>query len=134
MGYATRADLEVAYGADEVAQRESALPAGAVDRALADADALIDGYVAGRYAVPLSPMPANLPRLACAIARYHLLGDAAGEPARDAYAHAIAWLKDVQSGRVVLPGVAAAAAPATGGTAAIRTPPRLFDADTLAGY
>lgn len=102
MTYATRTDLELHYGADEVAQRESMLPAGAVDRALADADALIDGYLAGRYTVPLSPVPQNLLSIASAIARYHLLGEAATERARDDFKDAIAWLKDVQSGRVLL--------------------------------
>ena len=39
MPYATRTDLEERYGADEIAQRESALQDGAIDLALADADA-----------------------------------------------------------------------------------------------
>lgn len=102
MTYATRADLEQRYGADEVAQRESALPAGAVDRALADADALINGYLAGRYALPLSPVPQNLPQVACVVARYNLLGDAVTERARNDYTDTIAWLRDVQAGRVLL--------------------------------
>ena len=102
MAYATRIDLEQRYGADEIAQREEALPAGAIDRALADAEALIDGYVGGRYSVPLSPVPSNLPQVACAIARYNFLGEAATERARDDYKDAIGWLKDVQAGRVLL--------------------------------
>jgi phage gp36-like protein len=106
MAYATRADLEQRHGADEVEQRESALPAGAVDRALADAEALIDGYLVGRYSLPLTPVPANLPRVACAIARYHLLGDAVTERATEDHKNAIAWLKDVASGRVLLQGAA----------------------------
>jgi phage gp36-like protein len=106
MGYATRDDLEKRYSADEVEQRESALPAGAVDRVLADADALIDGYLVGRYSLPLTPVPANLPQVACAIARYHLLGDSATERAREDHKDAIAWLKDVASGRVLLQGAA----------------------------
>lgn len=102
MSYATRTDLEQRYGADEVSQREAALPAGAVDRALADAGALIDGYLTGRYVLPLSPVPGNLEQVACAIARYNLLGDAVTDRARNDYTDAIAWLRDVQSGRVLL--------------------------------
>ncbi|WP_136414822.1 DUF1320 domain-containing protein [Herbaspirillum sp. ST 5-3] len=102
MPYATRTDLEQRYGEDEVAQREAALPAGAVDRALADADALIDGYLSGRYVLPLSPVPGILPQLACAIARYNLLGDSATERSRNDFTDAIAWLRAVQDGRVLL--------------------------------
>ena len=108
MTYATRTDLVERYGADEIEQRESVLPDGAVDRALADADAEIDSYVGNRYGVPLSPVPANIPRLACAIARYHLLGDAATETARKGYEDARAFLRDIQAGRALLDSAATA--------------------------
>lgn len=101
MTYATRQDLEQRYGADEIAQRESALAAGAVDLALNDADALINGYLAARYALPLSTIPPTLPATACALARYSLLGGT-NERARDDYKDALAWLRDVQSGKVQL--------------------------------
>lgn len=100
MSYATRTDLEERYGADELTQRESMLPAGAVARALADADVEIDSYCTGRYRLPLSPVPGNVTRIAATIARYRLLGDAATELARKEYEDARAWLKDVAAGRV----------------------------------
>ena len=106
MAYATRDDLVTRYGADEIEQRESVLPAGAVAQALADADAVIEGYMVGLYRLPLSPAPANLAQVACAIARYHLLGDAVTERARYDYKDAIDWLKDVRGGRVQLQGAA----------------------------
>ncbi len=102
MNYATRGNLEQRYGTDELEQRESALPAGAVIQALLDADALINGYLTSRYVLPLSSVPENLPQIACAIARYQLLGDAATERARNDYQDAVAWLKDVANGRVKL--------------------------------
>jgi phage gp36-like protein len=113
MPYATRTDLEERYGADELAQRESVLPAGAVDRALADADVEIDSYLATRYSVPMSPVPGNVTRIAAAIARYRLLGDSVTELARKDYEDARAWLKDVAAGRVQINGATplAAAAP-----------------------
>ncbi|MFZ6644423.1 gp436 family protein [Undibacterium sp. TJN25] len=102
MTYATRPDLEKRYSADEIAQRESALEAGAVDSALEDADALIDGYLAGRYSLPMTTVPDILVQTACALARYGLLGEAATDRARNDQRDALAWLKDVQAGRVLL--------------------------------
>lgn len=100
MAYITRTDLKDRYGEAEIAQRESMLPAGAVDRAISDADAEIDGYLAGRYAVPLSPVPTLIQRLACDIARYRLLGGAAGEEARARYKDASRVLAEIGAGRV----------------------------------
>jgi phage gp36-like protein len=102
MTYATRQDLAQHYGQDEIDQRESMLGASAVDTALIGADALIDGYLATRYSLPLSDVPANLVQFAAAIARYKLLGDAATERARLDYQDAVQWLKDVAAGRVQL--------------------------------
>lgn len=116
MTYATRQDLADRYGEDEVAQRESVLPAGAVDRALGDADAEIDGYLAGRYSVPVSPVPARLTAIAAQIARYGLLGDAATEVARKGYEDARAWLRDVQSGRALVDGATALSGAEPSGT------------------
>lgn len=121
MTYATRADLEDRFGPDEIGQRESMLPVGAVDRALADADAEIDGYLAGRYAVPMLPVPAHVLRVAVVIARYNLLGDAASERARNDYQDARTWLRDVQSGRVRLEGAATAGATAQQATITVVT-------------
>lgn len=106
MSYATRQDLEQLYGAAEVSQRASALGAGAVDKALLNADAMIDGYLVGRYTLPLSPIPPNLPQVACALARYGLMGEAATERARNDQKDALGWLRDVQAGRVQLQATA----------------------------
>lgn len=134
MTYATRTNLEDRYGATEIEQRESVLPAGAVDQVLADTDALIDGYMAGRYTVPLSPVPANLPRIACQVARYLLLDSAADDRARQDYEDALAWLKDVAAGRVILTEAVAAATTAVSATPVTRTTARQFDGDSLANY
>jgi len=106
MTYAMRQDLVLRYGADEIAQRESALPAGALDAILMDTEATINGYLAGGYTLPLAPMPPKLVQVACAIARYNLLGESVMQRARDDFNDAIVWLKDVQDGVVVLQAAA----------------------------
>ena len=126
MSYASRPDLEDRYGSDELAQRESMLSPGGVNRALDDADEEINSYVSGRYAVPLSPVPGTIVRIACAIARYHLLGDSATELARKAYEDARAFLRDVQSGRASLDGTTLVSGAAGSATVAVASDERLF--------
>lgn len=116
MPYATRTELEDRYGVEELTQRESMLPSGAVARALADADVEIDSYCTGRYSLPLSPVPGNVARIAATIARYRLLGDAATELARKEYEDARSWLRDVAAGRVQIEGATPLAAAAPSGT------------------
>lgn len=115
MAYVDRAALQQRYGADEVAQRESVLPAGALDTILADAGSMIDGYLSSRYALPLAAVPSQIGAVACAIARYKLLGDAVTEFASNEYRDAVSWLRDVAKGAVILDGAQAVAgnSPAT---------------------
>jgi len=125
MPYATRTDLEQRY-AQDVAQRETVLPVLGVDNALADADAEIDSYLGVRYSVPVSPVSASILRIACVIARYRLLGDAAGEAARRDYEDARAYLRDIAAGRSQLEGAAALAVSPTARTVEFETQPRVF--------
>jgi len=126
MAYASITDFEQRYGGDEVVQREAMLGAGAADRALADAEAEINSYVAGRYLVPLSPLPTSITLIACAIARYHLLGDSSTEAARQAYEDARAFLRDVQAGRAQLAGADQVSAATGAATVDYVTDERLF--------
>lgn len=139
MTYAVLQDLVDRFGSEELAQRSDrdgglVIDTGVVDRALADADAEIDGYLAARYALPLASVPGLLQSTACHLARYHLLGDAASDEARKRYDDAVRLLKGLASGAIVLPG-AAALAPADGSiTVAQRSPDSQFPPSTLAGY
>ena len=88
MPYATQSDLEERFGPQELAQLtdrvDGLMPDPAViARALADAEAEIDGYLAARYTVPLSAVPAVLVRLTCDIARYRLYDDRVTEAVRN---------------------------------------------------
>jgi phage gp36-like protein len=123
--YATRADLEARY-AQDIADRELVLPVLGVDNALADASAEIDSYLGTLFAVPITPVPANLLRMACVIARYRILGDAATEVARRDYEDARSFLRDVAAGRARLDGADTLAASGTAGTVALVTEDRVF--------
>lgn len=77
----------------------------AIERALDDASAEMDGYVGSRYALPLPVVPSSLRRVCIDIALYRLmnlraLGDL--EDARERYTDAIRFLKDLVKGDVTL--------------------------------
>lgn len=80
-----------------------------VERALDDATALADSYLAGRYDLPVSPVPAVLRRSVAAIAYHYLHIDQAPDKVATDAAAAIKWLAQVSAG--------SAALPETGGTA-----------------
>ena len=109
--YATVQELETRLGGTEalvtLADRDGDGVADAelVERALADAAAEIDSYLAGRYALPLPAVPAVLVRLACDMAVYRITCDyGAGltEERRQRYEDAVSWLKRAASGDVAL--------------------------------
>jgi phage gp36-like protein len=122
MVYATVDDLIAAYGAQEVIaltdrkERTDSAGAGTVDAAVAQealtrASSEADTYIAVRYALPLSSVPAALKTMVCDIARFRLTGGGTTEtmPIVGRYTSAIAWLKEIASGGAVLPGATLAA-------------------------
>ncbi|MDD5479651.1 DUF1320 domain-containing protein [Rhodoferax sp.] len=138
MTYASQSDLTERFGVDELAQRSnrldgSAIDAGVVARALADADAEIDSYLATRYALPLASTPTVINRLACDIARYRLYDDGVTEAVRQRFEDALALLKKFSSGEVRLAGFEDVA---TAGTAMVHHSfePRQMSADNLRGF
>lgn len=108
--YCTQSDMEQRFGNDELVSltdRDGSagqIVESVLSQAIADASATIDGYLGGRYTLPLSSVPQNLTRLACDIARYYLFDDQLGDEhqASKRYTNAISYLKDVGSGRLQL--------------------------------
>jgi len=95
------------YGEDELIQLTDRLGAGTVDaavfeRAAGDAAAEIDGYLAGRHALPLAHVPPLLVRIAGDIVRHRLYADAAPEEVRKRYEDARRLLESIANGRVSL--------------------------------
>ncbi len=118
----------------------------ALQQALNDACAEIDGYIESRFSLPLADPPAILNRLACDIAMYRLqtlrpLHDLAD--ARKRYEDAVALLVRVADGSVTLglslDGVEPAEAQdeivtQAGGDPTGALPSRIFSRGSLKGY
>lgn len=75
-----------------------------VDRAIGDAGELIDGYLRGRYDLPLSPVPGLLNTLAADIAVYRLYARRVKltppEGVSERYKHALKLLDKIRSGEL----------------------------------
>lgn len=111
-----------------------AIDTGVVDRALADTDAVIDGYVAGRYALPLSEVPPLLVDLALVIAIYKLHPAAPEQKIKDDYEFALKSLGQIASGTIRLPaqGIEPVSSGASGVVAIDRA--RDFTPENLRGF
>lgn len=108
MSYCTQQDLVDRFSEAELIQlTDRAGAANAIDtavlgQAISDADDEINGWLAGRYTLPLSSTPAALVRVACDIARYRLHIDSMPEIVAQRYKDAINWLTKVGTGAVSL--------------------------------
>jgi phage gp36-like protein len=123
MAYATRQDMidrfseaELVQLTDKDAVRADSIVETVLERALADASATINAYLAGRYTLPLDPSPEILRLLACDIARYYLQIQEAGAQVKARYEGAVKFLGRVASGEIRLGVDAAGAPPAATGT------------------
>jgi phage gp36-like protein len=135
MAYCTQQNLVDRFGEPELIQLTDRTNAGVVDttvlgQAIADADAEIDSYLRARYPLPLLSVPAGLTRVACDIARYEMYDVAAPELVEKRFEQAIQFLKDIATGRAVLPdsAVNAAVEPQTGVIVAPERELRITDA------
>lgn len=141
MTYATQAELVERFGktmlVDLTDRGES--PTGMIDAAvvtdaLTDTDAMIDGYLLGRYHLPLASTPALLKDLAKVIAIYKLHRDAVSDKIRGDYEDAQKTLRLIASGDIRLN--VAGVEPASSGASGVRTTdrPRDFTPDNLKGF
>lgn len=139
MAYATSQDMIDRFEEREIIQLTDRHDTGSIDstvlaKALADADAEIDGYLMGRYVLPLASVPIVLTRYACDIARYFLYDNHATEQVAKRYDDARKFLAAVGKGDLSL-GLDALQQkqPVSGGPKATDTD-RVFTRDKLADY
>jgi phage gp36-like protein len=141
MTYATQGQLIARFGEDMLVQLTDraeppaeAIDAAVVADALADADAAIDGYLKGRYTLPLTETPPLVRNLALAIAIYLMHRNSASEKVRNDYNDALRTLRDIAAGTVRLD--VAGVEPASSGASGVRTNDRArpFTPDNLKGF
>lgn len=139
MTYATLASLSDRYGDDVLnaaGDRTGAGVAdqGAVDRALANADATIDASLSVRYRLPLAEVPETVVDLAQAIAIYKLHRFAPDPKIEKDYEQALRDLRDIAKGdkKLDLAGIEPATSGAGGVVATDRERP--FTSDSMTGF
>ena len=121
-----------AYTTAEQAAAASSL--ALVTQALADADSTIDGYLAGRQAVPLASPPLVIKRLACDLARFFIYDDQVTESIQKRHDAAITFFRDVAAGRVSLGADLGAAAQPTGGSVEMVSDATVFGRKGAGGF
>lgn len=110
MRYCTLQDMIDTYGearlaelSDRVNMPATTVDAGIVERAIDDAEAEINMYLAGRHNLPLASVPVMLTRIACDLAWYNLHTQVDDDhPAAVAYKRRKQQLDGVSSGKLSL--------------------------------
>lgn len=131
MGYATPLDMFGRWGEEEMlrlaAPGDDVTPERATARlvtAIEDASAVIDSHLRARYRVPLSPVPREVVRACCLLARFDLQLGGPSLPSKEMREErdaVLAWLRDMASSEGKLD---AAPAP-TASDARVQDRPRL---------
>lgn len=107
MSYATIAQFVTAFPNEAVGLTTHDAQANAPDEvvlqaALDDSSSIIDSYLRGRYSLPFPSVPVELVPRELDITRYRLDRNDPMEDVRLRYEDAIAWLKQVRDGDVLL--------------------------------
>lgn len=105
--YCTLEDLTTRYGEEEIRQltdreADGDIVTSITDRAIADAKATIDGYLASHYSLPLAAIPANLKRIACDITRFYLYENDVTDIVQIRFDQALRYLEQVARGTISL--------------------------------
>lgn len=135
--YASVADMVARFGETEVLELTDQEHTGEIneavaERALRDAAAEIDGYLAARYRLPVTDTPRLLSLLCTDIARYRLQKGVSTDQARERYEDAVVKLRGIAKGEINLP--LASPPPAAADPIAVKPRRRVFDDETMRGF
>jgi phage gp36-like protein len=141
MAYCTQSDLLEQLDQDILIQltdddANGAIDASVVTRAIADADAEIDGYCGQNYPVPFATVPDLIRKFSVTIAIKNLYARRSSVPdsRRSDYADAIAFLKEVSKGNASLGGSDPAGTPSESNMPDIDSSDRVFSRDNFEGF
>ncbi len=142
--YATVDEMTARFGLKQMIRLSSpgdrtavAVDEAKVNKALVDATGVINGYVRGRYLVPIATPPAEVVRAACILARYDLAQGEDTDPSDEmskARKDIITWLENIAKELINLDVPAAAAVgPAVGSGPRMSDRPRIMNDCSLRG-
>ncbi|MCH8500154.1 MAG: DUF1320 family protein [Marinobacter sp.] len=139
MSYASHADMIERFGEAELIRltdrdHTGAIDTDVLDRALLDAAAEIDGYLAARYQLPLTSTPLVLVRVCADLARYFLHDDNLPETVEARYKAALDLLKRLASGQVSLGLSESGESPESNDGAEMQSGGRIWDRSDSKGY
>lgn len=143
MAYSTQADILLQIDEARLIQLtddegSGTIDANRVERAIADADEEIDGYLGSIHRVPISPAPRILRKLSVDIAIYNLYRrmDNMTDQRAEAYKNAIRFLEQVAMGKISLGAEDPGGSPPDTGGPEISTanPARTFTRSTMEGF
>jgi phage gp36-like protein len=108
------------------------------EKAIADADEEINGYIGSRHAVPLSPVPGIVRKCSVDIAIYNLYGrkDSVPEARKDRHKNAVHFLEQVALGKISLGAHDPEGNPPASDAPqlSIDNPERIFTRSSMRGY
>lgn len=141
MPYATQADMIERFGEREVialADRDlnGVIDAAVVTGGIDSAGHEIEGYLSGRFSLPLSTVPPLLKAICCDITRYRLCGTEVQttDEVRARYKDAVKMLEMIRDGKMTLGLDATSQVVGGGDTVLIADGRRTFNKDALSDY
>lgn len=141
MAYLTEDGYNERFGAEELAEVLSTDTTITVERAIADAESIVNGYLAAVpnrvFAVPLAgAVPARIEELTADLARYEVHAKKVTHEIKRRRNEAIAFLENLVKGRTAIPELlpdGGAVPPVTSGMD-VTAAHRVFDECSLRGY
>ena len=105
--YCSLNDMVSRFDLDELIQLTDSSSTGTIDAevvnaAIQDASDTIDGYLGGRYPLPLAVVPRSLTRICANIARYNLYDSSVTDVVQNNYTDALKFLTAVGKGDIRL--------------------------------
>lgn len=141
MNYTSEQQLIDRFGERELIQltdrgvpRYDVINSDVLNAAINDAQALIDGYLAGRYALPLASVPTSLSRIAGDLVRYYLYDEHIPEHIQTKFKDAVKMLEAIGKGDINLGLDAAGGSPATNDAAEMTSQETVFGRDKSKGF